>query len=84
MSHPTIKTKVAGIPCQVRVDWFDGQEGSFNYNAPSDHDFYGYLEIEFTVLDRAGRAAPWLDKKLTDADRDRITGEIESYIREEA
>ena len=42
----------------------------------SDQDCYGYAEIEFTVLDRRGREAPWLTRKLTPDDVERIETEI--------
>lgn len=43
---------------------------------PSSDDYYGYSEVEFDVLDRRGRPAPWLERKLTDADRERIEYEV--------
>jgi hypothetical protein len=32
-------------------------------------------EFEFTILDRRGRPAPWLERKLTEADSDRLLAE---------
>jgi hypothetical protein len=43
-------------------------------------DWYGYTECEFDILDRRGRPAPWLERKATDADRERITEEIENQL----
>ena len=65
---------VAGIPAQVRVDQFLRVKGSYSRNAPSDLDFHGYTEVSFTILDRRGRPAPWLERKMTDAEKERITG----------
>ena len=42
----------------------------------SDWDCYGYTDIEFDVLDRKGYKAPWLKRKLTDSDRERIETEL--------
>ncbi len=72
----TFESTVHGIPCQIKVDRCFVQKGSFSYNAPSDWDYYGYQEIEFTVLDRKGYPAPWLEKKLSDDDVSRIETEI--------
>ena len=45
-------------------------------SADSDWDCYGFSEIEFTVQDRKGYPAPWLERKLTDDDTSRIEYEI--------
>lgn len=66
------EVRVAGIPAQVRVDRFLRVKGSHSRNAPSDLDFHGYTEVDFTILDRRGRPAPWLEWKMTDAEKDRI------------
>ena len=66
----TIQTRLAGIPCQIAVTDFRRVEGSYSYNAPSDADFYGYTDYDYEVLDRRGRPAPWLEKKVSQADID--------------
>jgi hypothetical protein len=71
-----IETRVAGIPCTARVDYVNVVKGSYSYNAASDHDYHGYSEIDWELCDRRGRPAPWLAKKLTDADIGRIENEI--------
>ncbi len=66
-----IEARIAGIPCLIRVDTctvvkpWKGPAST----APSDLDYRGYTEIEFTVCDRNGRPAPWLECKMTDQDR---------------
>lgn len=75
-------TKVAGIPCICRVDhyrpavpdrltgrWEDAEQGS-------DEEF------EFSILDRRGRPAAWLERKLTDKDRERLAEEWEATVLE--
>jgi hypothetical protein len=79
-----IESRVAGIPCIIRVTYFESVRGSYSYNAPSDMDYYGYTESEWEVLDRRGRPAAWLERKLTDADRSRIDQEIEEAMTEDA
>lgn len=70
-----IETTVSGIPCQIQVDRCFVQK-PMGRSADSDWDCYGYEEIEFSVLDRKGYPAAWLEKKLTDADRERICAQI--------
>lgn len=69
-------TKIAGIPCTVNVTRCVRVKGSFSYHAASDWDYYGYSEVEYDVCDRRGRRAPWLERKLTPADDQRIQAEI--------
>ena len=71
-----IESMVSGIPCLIGVTEFSSVRGSYSYNAPSDMDYYGYSESEWDVLDRRGRPAAWLERKLTDNDRQRIEHEI--------
>lgn len=61
-----VDIRIAGIPAQAGVTYFKEVRGSFNYNAPSDYDYYGYSEIDFDILDRKGYPAPWLANKVTD------------------
>jgi len=63
----------------VRVDYVNVVRGSYSYNAPSDLDYHGYAEIEFTVCDRNGRPAPWLAAKMTAEDK----SDIEDLILEQ-
>lgn len=77
-----IQTRVAGIPCIAKVTHFYRQapwRGSA-HTCDSDLDYYGYTECEFEILDRRGRPAPWLERKATDADRERITEAIETQL----
>jgi len=74
-----IETRVAGIPCIVGVTHFESVAG--DSRADSDWDYYGYTEAEFEVLDRRGRPAPWLAKKLTSKDESRIEEEIAEYFQ---
>ena len=69
-----IESKVAGIPCRILIDRCLIVQP--NRRADSDWDFAGYTEIEFIVLDLRGRPAPWLERKLTDADTCRIESQI--------
>ena len=69
---------IQGIPCQVLVTHFHHQppwRGSA-WTAPSSDDYYGYTEVEFEILDRRGYPAPWLERKMTERDRERIEQEV--------
>jgi hypothetical protein len=79
-----IESRVAGIPCLIGVTEFQSVRGSYSYHADSDMDYYGYTESEWVVLDRRGRPAAWLERKLTSADRSRIEQEIAKAMTEEA
>ena len=75
-----VETRVAGIPCIVRVKNFTKVVGSFNRNEESDMDYHGYSDTEWDLLDRRGRRAEWLDKKVTADDIARIEREIEGAL----
>ena len=47
----------------------------------SDWDYYGYTEVEMDLLDRKGYPAAWLEKKLTDSDREELKNEAINYLR---
>ena len=73
-----LPTTIAGIPCLIEVDSCTVVKGSLDRNAASDWDYSGYTEIEFTILDRRGYPARWLEGKLTDARK----ADIEQLILE--
>jgi len=75
-----IETTIAGIPCLIGVTHYECVQGSYNYHAASDMDYYGYSEAEWEVLDRKGYKAAWLERKLTARDHDRINAEIDQYF----
>lgn len=67
-----IEARVAGIPCLIGVTDFHRTSGSYVYSAPSDHDYCGTVEVSFDVLDRRGRPAAWLERKLDATEREDI------------
>ena len=74
-----IETTVAGIPCIIGVSQYSSVAG--DSRADSDWDYYGYTECDWQVLDRRGRPAPWLAKKLTSKIEAAIEQEIEEYFQ---
>ena len=78
-------SQVCGIPCIIKVVQYAKHtfwQGSA-HSCPSDWDYYGYEEVEYSVLDRKGYPAAWLERKLTQKDHQRITEEISDVMREE-
>ncbi len=78
-SRTGIEARISGIPCLIEPTRVFVQR-PMGPSADSDYDCYGYAEIEFDVMDRNGRPAPWLEKKMTDDER----VEIENLILEAA
>lgn len=69
-------TRVAGIPCQCVVYSYYPSCGmrvtgtGFGDAEPPEPEVF-----EFRLMDRKGYPAPWLEQKLTDADRARLKQE---------
>jgi len=77
-----IEHRVAGIPCLIGVIDYSSVKGSGSYNAPSSDDYYGYTECDWEILDRRGRPAPWLARKITSKDEDSINEAISNYMED--
>lgn len=75
-----IEHRVAGIPCLIGVIDYDRVEGSYSYNAPSDMDYHGYTECDWEILDRRGRPAPWLARKINAREEDAINEAISNFM----
>lgn len=63
----TFEHRIRGIPCLIDVTHVKVVRGDPSTWA-SDIDYHGYSEVEFEVLDRRGRKADWLTKKMTQDD----------------
>lgn len=64
-----IPTRIAGIPCLVDVTGYTPPL-RLGVTMPDREE-----SIEFEVLDRRGRPAPWLARKVTSIDEARIMAE---------
>jgi hypothetical protein len=73
------ESRIAGIPCIIDATIVSITKGE-GYSAPSEIDARGSIEAHFEVLDRRGRSAPWLSRKMTD----KIEAQIYSEIAEMA
>ncbi|APL99266.1 hypothetical protein [Bordetella phage CN2] len=64
--------RVAGIPCLIAVHSWEPYVPA-QISGPPEHCYPAEGgEGEWSVLDRRGRPAPWLERKLTEAERERI------------
>lgn len=71
-----LNTRVAGIPCKVRVTELVRAEPGCRSGHPDNWTEDEPAEVDFEILDRRGRPAPWLERKASDGDISRITSEI--------
>ena len=72
------ESKVAGIPCKVRVTYYTPYVPA-SYNGPAEGG-----DFEFDLLDRKGYRAKWLEKKVTEKDVDRLEREYWDYLEDVA
>ena len=68
----TIDARIAGIPCQIGI--------ISHHHSHSRHPEDGWTEAEWDALDRRGRPAEWLERKLTLKDRDQIDRLIDDHF----
>ena len=79
MTYPALDARIAGIPCRIRIlSYTPGHPAKTNADPDSCWPQES-PEIEYEVLDRRGRLAPWLEAKLTDKER----AELEYQLMEQ-
>lgn len=71
-------SRVSGIPCQIKVTHYQKEIAARTWGRSDDWHPGEPEEFEFEVYDRRGRRAEWLERKLTEADSDRILEEFKS------
>lgn len=78
-----IESRVCGIPCIISVDRIEPFTPGRFFGPPElcFPDEGG--EIEWTLLDRRGRRAGWLERKMNDRDRDQVLETILNKIERE-
>lgn len=72
MSLLTFNHRIKGIPCQIEVTYFHYQPPYVGspHKCDSDSDYYGYTELEYSVLDSKGyEAGDWLVGKIDGDER---------------
>jgi hypothetical protein len=78
-----IPARVSGIPCLIGIEHYYRQAPDYGTWA-SDWDYHGYTECDWAVLDRRGRPADWLSRKLTSQDEEAIGELIDAYFEKQA
>jgi hypothetical protein len=78
-----IDTQIAGIPCKVKCTYYEPEDPGRSWGPPEDCWPPEPAVVDFTVLDRRGRPAPWLERKLQAEDIERIECEIIQHIEQE-
>jgi hypothetical protein len=74
-AHYAFDTKISGIPCKCRVtDYAPATNRIITSQSLEPNDD---LEFEYEICDRNGRAAPWLERKMSDDDDSRM---LEEYL----
>jgi hypothetical protein len=74
--------RVCGIPAIARVTHYRPGDPGRTWGPPERCYPPEPAELEWVVLDRRGRPAPWLERKLTDAERVRIGCDLIEYLEE--
>lgn len=73
------ETRVHGIPCQCKVvQYYPALPMRITGSGFGDADPPEPKEIQIQLLDRKGREAPWLERKLKDEDIQRLHEEAEA------
>lgn len=73
------ETKVQGIPCQCQVDHFTpGRPMKIYGTGLGDAHPPEYPEFQFTLLDRKGYQAHWLENKMSDNDKEQLFEEYKA------
>lgn len=73
-------SRIRGIPCQVEVNHFQRAEPGFTAGPPDVCYPPTPEEFEFTVLDRRGTPAPWIESLMTDEDKRRVRADFEQLL----
>ena len=73
---------IQGIPCEIEVTSYAPIVHSCRSLDPR-RDSYDPGEFEFEVRDRRGYAAPWLEAKMTQEDRQRIEDEHAMHLEQD-
>lgn len=71
----TFDTKINGIPCICKVISFKAGRSGKRPTIPENCFPDKPMEFEFEILDRRGRKAEWLERKITDKDETRLCEE---------
>jgi hypothetical protein len=77
------ESRVCGIPCIIRVKYWEVYIPAQRSGPPERCYPEEGGEGDWEILDRKGRPAAWLEKKLTESDRQRIDAEIFNHMEKQ-
>ncbi len=75
-------TRVCGIPCIVRVTYWEAYLPAKVSGPPESCYPAEGGEGDWEILDTRGRPAPWLERKMTDRDRNLLSEEVFNHMEE--
>ena len=62
MTFPlVINLTINEIPAKAKVNHFKKHKGNLSLRAVDPDEFFGWIELDYRLLDRKGYYAPWLD-----------------------
>ncbi len=73
-------TRVRGIPCIVRVTYWEPYIPAKISGPPENCYPAEGGEGDWEILDTRGRPAPWLEKKMTPEDHRKLSREVFDYM----
>lgn len=73
-------TRVCGIPCIVRVTYWEAYLPAKVFGPPESCYPAEGGEGDWEILDTRGRPAPWLERKMTDRDRNLLSEEVFNHM----
>lgn len=73
-------TTVCGIPCVVRVTYWDPYDPGYTSGPPERCYPAEGGDGEWEILDRNGRPAPWLENKMTERDKQILARKVFNYM----
>ena len=77
------ESRVCGIPCIIRVKYWEVYIPAQRSGPPERCYPEEGGEGEWEILDRKGRPAPWLERKMTENDHDRMNREIFNHMEKQ-
>ena len=75
-----IETRVCGIPCIVRVTHWEPYDPGRTSGPPESCYPPEGGEGEWEILDRNGKPAPWLERKMTDRDQNLVSETVFNHM----
>lgn len=73
-------TTVCGIPCIVRVTYWEAYDPGCTSGPPERCYPAEGGDGEWEILDRNGRPAPWLENKMTERDKQILARKVFNYM----